>query len=246
MNKHLIYDVPTRLFHWLFAGLFVAAFLIAKTVDDESPLFSYHMLAGLLLGFVVLLRLVWGVVGTKYSRFASFALHPRDLVTYFTAMLSGEKRKWTGHNPASSWAALLMFGLALGLGLTGYLMESGQKEAFEDIHELLANGFLVVALLHVAGVILHAMRHQDSILVTMIDGAKSGIPVPEPVKPRRMAGFVFLALVAFFGLYLRNGFDSGRRTLTFLGTTLQLGESEGGEDKHGKKGERHERDHDDD
>ncbi len=246
MNRHLIYDLPTRLFHWLFAGLFVAAFLIAKTVDDESSLFSYHMLAGLLLGVVVLLRLIWGFVGTKYSRFASFALHPRDLMTYFTTILSGEKRKWTGHNPASSWAALIMFGLALGLGLTGYLMASGHKETFEDIHELLANGFLIVVLLHVAGVVLHAMRHQDSILVTMIDGAKSGIPVPEPVKPRPMVGFVFLALVAFFGLYLRSGFDSGQRTLTFLGTTLQLGESEDGEDKHGEKGERHERDHDDD
>jgi len=246
MNKHLIYDLPTRLFHWLFAGLFVAAFLIAKTADDESTLFSYHMLAGLLLGFIVLLRLIWGVVGTKYTRFASFRLHPRELVTYFTTILSGEKRKWTGHNPASSWAAILMFGLALGLALTGYLMASGQKEAYEDVHELLANGFLVVVILHIAGVILHAMRHRDSILVTMLDGAKSGIPVPEPVKPRPMAGLVFLALVAFFGLYLKSGFDSGRGTLPLLGTTLQLGENEGDEDKHGEKGEKHEREHDDD
>ena len=47
MKKISVYDLPTRFFHWLFASLFIAAFAIAKTVDDESPLFSYHMLAGL-------------------------------------------------------------------------------------------------------------------------------------------------------------------------------------------------------
>ena len=224
MDRQLVYDIPTRMFHWFFAGFFVLAYLLGKTVDDESPRFSYHMLAGLLLTFVVLLRLIWGFAGTRYSRFASFALHPRDLVTYFTTLFSGEKRKWAGHNPASSWATILMFGLALGLGGTGYLMASGHKEAFEDIHELLANGFLVVVLLHIAGVVLHAMRHQDPILTTMIHGEKTGISVPLPVKPRRLAGVVFLILVALFGIYLRNGFDSDRGTLTLLGTTLQAGE----------------------
>lgn len=80
MRNQLIYDLPMRIFHWLFAGLFIAAFLIAKNVDDESPVFSYHMLVGLLLGFTVLMRILWGFVGTKHSKFTSFALHPKDLV----------------------------------------------------------------------------------------------------------------------------------------------------------------------
>ncbi|MBK8205032.1 MAG: cytochrome b/b6 domain-containing protein [Bdellovibrionales bacterium] len=121
-------------FTGFFAGLFVTAFLIAKTVDDESLVFSYHMLAGLILGFTVLLRILWGVVGTKHSKFSSFALHPKSLVAYFSGILSGDKRRWFGHNPASSWATIAMFCFALGLGLTGYLMASGQKETFEHIH----------------------------------------------------------------------------------------------------------------
>jgi cytochrome b len=225
MNKHLIYDVPTRLFHWFFATLFLTAFFIAKTVDDESTVFTYHMLAGLLLSFLVLLRLVWGLVGSKYSRFESFSLHPHDLVKYFATMLSGEKRKWIGHNPASSWATLLMFGFAIALGISGYFMTTGHKKALEDIHELLANGFLIVVLLHITGVVLHAMRHQDSILVTMVHGEKTGIPQPESIKPHRAVGVLFVALVALFGLYLRNSFDNQRGTLTFLGNTLQLGEN---------------------
>lgn len=229
MRNRLIYDIPTRLFHWLFAGLFIAAFLIAKTVDDESPVFSYHMLAGLLLAFTVLLRIVWGFIGSKHSRFASFALHPKDLVTYFTGILSGDKRKWAGHNPASSWATLVMLTLSLGLGITGYLMASGQKETFEDVHELLANGFLVVVLMHIAGIVLHALRHRDGIALTMIDGAKSDSPETETISNSRPAiALLFVGLVATFGIHLAKNFDSKKRDLNFFGTILQLGENEDG------------------
>ena len=71
MNKRLVYDLPMRVFHGIFAALFIVAFLIAKTVDDESAAFSYHMLAGFLLVFTVSLRIIWGFVGSKYSRFSS-------------------------------------------------------------------------------------------------------------------------------------------------------------------------------
>lgn len=227
MRNRLIYDIPTRLFHWLFAALFIAAFLIAKTVDDESPVFSYHMLAGLLLAFTVLLRIIWGFVGSKYSKFKSFALHPKDLLSYFGGILSGDKRRWAGHNPASSWATLAMLLLALGLGATGYLMASGQKKAFEDIHELLANGFLVVVLMHVAGVILHALRHSDGIAMTMIDGAKSDIPKTETISNSRpVIALLFVGLVGTFIVHLGRNFNSQKQTLNFFGTTLQLGESE--------------------
>ena len=230
MKNQLVYDLPLRLFHWVFAALFIVAFMIAKTVDDESAVFSYHMLAGLLLWFVVLLRIVWGFVGTQHSRFSGFALHPRDLAAYFTGILSGDKRKWSGHNPASSWATILMFALALGLGLTGYLMASGQKETFEDIHELLANGFLVVVLMHIAGVILHAFRHQDRIAFSMVDGTKDGIPLSESIpNSRPIVAFLFVGFVATFAVHLANNFNSKNRTLSFFGTQLQLGEGEGNE-----------------
>jgi len=227
MRNKLVYDLPLRLFHWVFATLFVMAFLIAKTVDDNLVIFSYHMLAGLLLGFVVLLRIVWGFVGPKHSRFSGFVLHPRELVLYFVGIFSGDKRKWSGHNPASSWASLLMFVLALGLGLTGYLMAKGQKETFEDIHELLSNGFLVVVLMHIAGLILHVFRHQDKIIFSMIDGAKEGIPSNETIQSSRpLIAVLFVVIAVTFAFHLANNFTSQSRTLNLFGTQLQLGENE--------------------
>ena len=246
MKNRLIYDMPTRLFHWTFAGLFVIAFIIAKTVDDESILFSYHMLAGFLLSFAVLLRGLWGFMGTRYARFNSFALHPRDLISYLSSVLSTHRRKWTGHNPASSWAALVMFALAIGLGITGYLMTNGQKETFEDVHELLANGFLVVAIMHVLGVTLHVLRHRDRLGITMIDGKKTAIPHAEAISNSRPAvALLFVGLITVFAVYLVNNFDSQNRTLNFFGTNLQTGESEDN-DQVGSGNERHDYGADDD
>ncbi len=227
MRSTLVYDIPTRLFHWLFSGLFLLSFSIAKTVDDESLVFSYHMLSGLLLGGLVLWRLIWGVIGSPHARFSGFSLNPLHLKDYFLGIASGSKKRWLGHNPASSWAAITMFSLAFGLAGTGYLMSTGNKEAFEDIHEFMANAFIVITVLHIAGVVIHSMRHRDAIALSMIDGKKeSSEPATAIPSSRGLAAIVLIALVMSSGLYLFKNFDTQTRTLSLLGQTLQLGEVE--------------------
>lgn len=226
MKKELVYDLPTRIFHWLFSGCFVSAFLIAKTQDDESLIFSYHMLFGLTLGFLVMLRIVWGVVGTHHARFNSFALRPKDLTSYFKGILLGDTRRWSGHNPASSWAALAMLVLGLGSAVTGTLMASGfEKENLEDIHEVCANSFVIVALAHVAGIVLHTLRLKDWIGLSMLSGRKSAVKPSEVIpSPKTATGLIFLAVTLGFFTYLVSRYDSQKRSLDFFGTTLSLGE----------------------
>lgn len=227
MRKQLIYDLPTRIFHWGFAALFVFAFFIAKTVDDENPVFSYHMLAGLMLGGLVTLRIIWGVLGTKYARFSSFALYPKDLIQYMKGILSGNKKRWAGHNPASSWVALIMMGSALMLALSGILMTTGYKETFEDIHELFANAFLVTVLLHIAGVIIHSLRHQDGIALSMVHGKKAAADEQAEISGQRpVIALLLIILLSGFGSYLYKNYNSNNQELTLLGRTLHLGEEE--------------------
>lgn len=242
MKRQLVYDLPTRFFHWLFAGLFLTAFIIAKTIDDDSSWFNYHSLAGLTLGFLVLLRIIWGVFGTRYAQFSGFSLNPADLIGYFKGILSGEKKRWAGHNPASSWASITMMILGLGLAATGYLMTSGpNKETFEDIHEVFANGFIVIAVLHVAGIVLHTIRYQEMIALSMIDGKKVDIPLDQTISSSRSAfGILLVGLVVVFELHLFKNYDNQNRSLQFFGTTLQLGESKENEtdgEKQELKGE---------
>lgn len=235
MRKHLIYDIPTRIFHGLFSVLFVTAFFIAKNVDDESPVFSYHMLAGLTLGGLVFLRIIWGFIGTRYARFSSFALCPKELVDYIKNIFTGGKRKWNGHNPASSWAALVMLASALLLAISGILMTSGYKETFEDIHGLIANIFLITVLFHITGVILHSLRHKDGIALTMLHGHKEQTDnISAGVLPRPLFAVVFVLLIAGFSGYLVKNFNSTTRELDLFGKKLVLGDIEKVNSKHKK------------
>lgn len=227
MRPVLIYDLPTRVFHWLFAGFFITAFAISNLVDDESARFSLHMLAGMGMVFVAGLRLVWSVVGTRHARFTDLALNPVHLVAYFKGVFSGGSGRWIGHNPASSWAAVVMIGLALGLGTTGYLMATGgESDSIKEVHELMANAFLVVVLLHIAGVTVHVLRHRDHLESSMVTGRKQALSDDqEPVRSVPVAGVAFVVLTGLFMGYLLQHYDAQARTLDLFGTTLQLGEN---------------------
>lgn len=228
MSSPRIYDLPTRVFHWTFAGLFVAAYAIGSTVDDESPRFVLHMLAGGLLGTAVLLRLLWGVVGTRHARLSDFSLGPAALGRYLQGVLSGRARTWTGHNPASSWAALLMMGLGLGLGVTGLAMVGGAApHAVEEVHEVLANAFLAVVLLHVAGVLVHVLRHRDALPLSMVTGRKRGIPAGETdVRPHAGVAMAFVAVLVAVGAGVASRYDADRGRVTLFGQTLMLREAD--------------------
>ncbi len=228
MKKISVYDLPMRFFHWLFASLFIAAFAIAKTVDDESPLFSYHMLAGLTIAFLLVLRFIWGFAGTAYARFSSFKLNPIELIRYFKDAVVMKTKSYPGHNPASSYAAVVMFACAIGLAVTGILMSSGgENDGLEEIHELLAYIFLISVIIHVAGIVFHHFRHRDSLWSSMLDGKKkTSSDAPGIASTRPAALLLFAILFASWLGYMINNYDSGTQTLNLLGTKLSLGESE--------------------
>ncbi|MEN9529702.1 MAG: hypothetical protein RI932_1575 [Pseudomonadota bacterium] len=228
MFKSLVYDLPTRLFHWLFAGFFLVAFFIAKNFGENSPWFAFHSLCGLMVAGLVFFRVLWGIFGTRHARFSGFSLKPAHLRNYLWGVLKGSKKLWAGHNPASSWAALVMFFLSLGLAFTGYQITSGNElEALEEIHEMLANGFMIVAATHVGGVILHSFRHRDQIAVSMLTGKKSGVEASESIGGHQtLVGIVLLILLAVWGNFVFQNYDSTKGTLQFFGRELQLFESD--------------------
>lgn len=248
MRNHLVYDLPVRLFHWMFAGLFATAYVIASTAE-ESPLFPWHMLAGLTLVVAVLARMLWGLVGTRHARFSSFLLNPADLLRYMKGLITGGNAAVAGHNPASSWVAVVLMALALGLGATGYLMtSSGNPESYEEIHELLANAFLVVVILHIGGILLHSLRHRDGFALSMVDVRKQGIDPSDAIPGQRPGiGALFLVVVAVFAVHLVRNYDAASQSLNLFGTTLQLGEQEGdGAGGQSDAGGNEEGDHDED
>lgn len=236
MKRLLVWDLPVRLFHVVLTVLVVVAFAIAQVVDDDSPVYSAHMLLGLLAGFIVVLRLAWGLVGTRHARFSDFLVGPRKVLSYLGDVSRGRPTHHAGHNPGSSVAIVLVFAFVLGLVVTGLLMATGTKAA-KEVHELCSTGLAITVVAHVVGVLVHAFRQRDGLVRSMVDGKKEVEPADAIASPRPLVGLVFLALTALVGWRLAAGFDPATRVLRLplVGQTLQLGEVE---DERG--------DHDDD
>ena len=229
MDRILTWDIPTRLFHWLFAGSFVGAFVIAEVAGDDSAAFPLHMLLGGVLALLVVLRVVWGLVGSRWARFGSFAFGPGAVLDYLRGALTGTAPRYAGHNPGTAWAVGAMLAIGLGLAVTGAMMGTG-GEVFEELHELLAWSMVAVVVGHLAGLALHTVRHRENIGLSMVTGRKLGAPADAIPRAHAFAGLALLGLTGAWAYGLVDGYDAatGSVTLPVIGTTLQLGESEGG------------------
>jgi len=173
MKRILVWDLPTRAFHWLLALSFAGAFLTAESerFRDIHVLLGYTMLG--LIGF----RLVWGLVGTRYARFGSFLFGPAAVRDYLKSLLTLRPRHYVGHNPAGSWAIWLILLLGVVTGASGYAVYSDfGGEMLEELHEGAANFMLAVIVVHVAGVLVSSLAHRENLVKAMITGYKNGEP----------------------------------------------------------------------
>lgn len=211
--KILVWDLPIRLFHWLFAGAFAVAWLTA----EADNWFNVHVFAGYLMLGLLGFRLIWGFVGGRYARFGAFLFRPGEGFGYLMQVLAGTARRHLGHNPAGSWAIYLLLSLALLAGLSGLATLGGQEgqgplawmpyvaaRAFREVHEALACAMLGVVALHLAGVVLESWRHRENLPRTMLTGIKEGLPEAATSSRRIISALaLLLAVVAggawFFG-----------------------------------------------
>lgn len=178
-----VWDPLVRLFHWSLVAAFAAAYL-----SGEDWL-GVHTAAGYTVLGLVLFRVLWGVVGTRYARFSSFVRGPRVVIGYLRDLLRGRERRYLGHNPAGAamivalltsltftlGSGLAVYGIDPGAGpLAGWLAGAGHawKEALEEVHEFFANATLLLVGLHVAGVILAGWRHRENLVRAMVTGRK--------------------------------------------------------------------------
>lgn len=228
MKRILVWDWPTRIFHWLFAGSFLVAFGVATTVDDDLSLFSLHMGAGLLLVLLSAWRAIWGLVGSAPSRFAALALHPSDLLAYLGHVVRGGRgRAWTGHNPAASWVTVVLLTCAVGLGLTGWMLSRG-LEVVEEVHEALAWAMAGTVAVHLAGLVVHTLREREGIALSMVDGRRLGPAEVGLASSRPLAGLLLVALVVGWTGRLASSYDPVSREVTLpgLGLAVRLAEGE--------------------
>jgi cytochrome b len=173
-NRILVWDVPTRVFHWLLAGSFAGAFITA----DSEKWRDVHVALGYIILALIAFRVVWGFAGTRYARFSSFAFGPAKVVAYLKSLWKGSPEHYVGHNPAGSWVIYGLLSLGLLSGATGYMAYSETGgEWREELHELAANGMLALVGVHIAGVLVSSLLHRENLIRSMISGYKNGAAV---------------------------------------------------------------------
>src|SRR6188508_239575 len=103
-RRILVWDLPLRLFHWLLAASFAGAFVTAGSERWRD----IHVMLGYTVLALVAFRIVWGLVGTRHARFESFAYGPSRVIAYLRSLAMRQPDHYTGHNPAGSWAILVL------------------------------------------------------------------------------------------------------------------------------------------
>lgn len=181
-NMVKVWDLPTRLFHWLLVALF--AFLIISGESDD--LMEYHFYAGYLLTGLVVFRVLWGFAGTRYARFSSFKLSPKEACSYTVGLLQAKHNPQYGHTPAGSLMVIIMLAL-LGLQVLTGMMSSDEiiwtgplynlvgeegAEVAGEIHESIQGLLLMLVGIHVLAIILYKVKFKEPLVPAMIHGKK--------------------------------------------------------------------------
>ncbi len=227
MNRLLVWDLPTRLFHWLLVAGCGAAFVLALGAPEHSLAFDGHMLLGLALLPLLLFRVIWGFTGTRYARFRSFLFSPTEMLAYLTAMMTRSAQRHVGHNPAASYAIFAMLALLAGIGITGLLIPGG-GELYEDLHKFLSYSLLALVGGHLLGVLFHTMAHKENIVLSMLTGRKAAAEGEGISSSRPVSAVIALVLLGTWAATLVTTYDTAARHLDipFVGKSVQLGKSE--------------------
>ena len=194
-NRILVWDLPTRVFHWLLALSFLGAFATSESerLIDVHTVFGYTMLG------LIAFRMIWGVIGTRYARFGEFAFGPGRVGRYLVSIARGAPQHFVGHNPAGSWAIYAILALTVLAGASGWASFNDVGGHFmEELHEGIANTLLAVVFVHIAGVIVSSLLHRENLVRAMITGLKSGDPAQAIRSSRPLIGIVLAAGVVAY------------------------------------------------
>ena len=207
VSPQLIWDLPTRVFHWMLAACVLGAWLTAESESSRM----LHLALGYSAGVLVAWRLVWGLVGSRYARFSDFVKSPAAALAYLRGYLPTRRAASTpthylGHNPAGGWAVVaLLAAVALAVS-TGYLnYQDDSAEFWSELHELAGNGIMVLVGLHVAAVIATSLLHRENLVRAMVNGYKRARSGQGISGAYTLLGLVLAAAVLAFAWQVYTG-----------------------------------------
>lgn len=217
MKDVVVWDLYIRVNHWLMVILFSGLILTGKAEEDYV---QWHFYMGYLLSALLLVRLLYGLFGSKAARFISFLKGPVTLYRYTRGLFTGTSSHYLGHNPLGALmvvALLLLSLLQVGSGFVssddvfwyGPMYEwvsDDLQEGLADWHRILPDILLALVACHIFAVVVHELAFRERLIKAMLKGKKAIQPdedyqdkalfdaVAKDAKPVRLRLLVILGL----------------------------------------------------
>jgi cytochrome b len=203
-----VWDLPTRLFHWLVAVLVAAAYL-----SWRLNWMDWHAWFGEAVLALVLWRFLWGFFGSDTARFARFLRSPRAACHHLAQIRRRDADREPGHNPAGGWMVLVLLTLLLGETLTGIyvgndvadegplteLTPASIADLITALHRLLWQALLAAVVLHLLAIFIYFAVKRQNLLLPMVTGRKrlpDGVPRPRMASLARALAALLCAAAA--------------------------------------------------
>lgn len=190
-KQHVIrvWDLPTRLFHWSLV-LLVAFSGISGEFADElgSEFMQWHKLSGYAILTLLLFRVVWGLFGSTYARFANFVRGPSAVLAYAKSLKAKHAgAAMLGHNPLGGWSVVLMLAVLsvqVGTGLFLFdddlhvegplakLVSNATSDILHEVHETAFVVLLTLVIIHVAAIAFYLRVKGENLVLPMVTGVK--------------------------------------------------------------------------
>ncbi len=183
-----IWDLPTRLFHVALALCITGAIVTVKLGGNWM---DWHVRLGIATLALVVFRILWGVLGPRYARFASFYASPLRVWAYFKT-----PSKQAGHNPLGAWSVFGMLGVIGWQGLTGLFanddiltqgpfaanVSTALSERLTGLHQFNETFLYAIIGLHMAAILFYTLKGQR-LIMPMIHGDVAKDLVPDGTTP---------------------------------------------------------------
>lgn len=212
MQTIRVWDLPTRLFHWLLAAAIVGLVITANVGGNWM---NWHLRLGYAVLTLLLFRLVWGFVGGHWSRFASFLYAPSSVLAYLRGRAKPEHR--VGHTPLGALSVFALLLILLAQVATGLMSDdeisffgplvrfvSGDTVALATNYHKNVGKFIVIALvvLHVAAIVFYKWVKKDNLVRPMVLGDKqmaAGLKLPQARDSRASRALALMVLAVCGG-----------------------------------------------
>lgn len=212
-----VWDLPTRLFHWSLVGIFAIVWISSEA---DGNLFYIHVYSGTAILGLVVFRLVWGVIGSRYALFSNFVTGWSSVKDYGQSLKNLTPPYHVGHNPVGGWMIILLLVL---LGLTSfggfYISDDGYvgplaasvspslSKILGELHEGISGFLMFLVVVHIAGVVAHVLLTRDNLPRAMVTGDKTIPPGIDASGIGKIAFWrvmiaVLIAIGAVWSIYL--------------------------------------------